>query len=308
MVSRLLTVVPMQYLKPFGDSSLTTVKIITDSTCDLPPAIRKQYNIGTIPVNVILDDNLYSQYDITNDDFYSRMAAGELASTGVPSPNVFKIAFDDALEEFDDVIVFTLSSKLSGVFQTATMVAKQFFDDRIIIIDSAALTLQLGLAVYEAAKFAREGKTREEIITLANNVLIPKNNILGVIATLKNLKRSGRIGAISWLLGSLLSVKPLLQLEDGLIVSPGKVRNLDHGMTLLKKTGRFASEHREVDTIFCAHARNPERGKELVDFFKDLPNPASEIFCGEIGPSMGTHIGPGAFGFAWLGRFEKEWL
>lgn len=288
---------------------MTTVKIIADSTCDLPPAILKRYNIGTIPVNVILGDNVYSQYDLTNDAFYSRMAAGELASTGVPSPNVFKNAFDEALEEFNEVIVFTVSSKLSGVFQTATIVAKQFYNDnQITIIDSAAATLQLGLAVYEAAKFALEGKTREEIVTFANNVLIPKNNILGVIATLKNLKRSGRIGTISWLVGSLLSVKPLLQLEDGLIVSPGKVRNLDHGMSLLQITGRFASEHREVDTLFCAHARNPERGKELVDFFKDLPNPASEIICGEIGPSMGTHIGPGAFGFAWIGKYDKEWL
>lgn len=287
---------------------MTTVKIVTDSTCDLPPAILKRYNIGTIPVSVILGDTVYSQYDITNDDFYSRMAAGELSSTGVPAPNVFKNAYDEALQESNEVIVFTLSSKLSGLFQTATMVAKQFYDDQITIIDSAAATLQLGLAVYEAAKLAYEGKTKEEIITFADNVLVPKNNLLGMVATLKNLKRSGRIGTVSWLLGSLLSVKPLIQIEDGLIISPDKVHNSNHGMTILQKIGRLASDHREVDTIFCGHSRNLEQGKELLDFFKDLPNPASEFIFGEIGPSMGTHIGPGAFGFAWIGKYDKEWL
>ncbi len=287
---------------------MPTVKIITDSTCDLPPAILKRYNIGTIPVSVILDDNVYSQYDITNDDFYSQMAAGAQASTGVPAPKVFKNAYDEALEEYNEAIVFTVSSKLSGVFQTASMVAKQFYENQITIIDSAAATLQLGLAVYEAAKLAYEGKTKEEIVTFANNVLVPNNNLLGVLSTLKNLKRSGRIGTISWLVGSLLSVKPLLQIDNGLIVSPDKVRSLDHGMTVLQKTGRLASEHREIDTIFCGHARNPERGKELLDFFKDLPNPASEFIFGEIGPSMGTHIGPGAFGFSWIGKYDKEWL
>lgn len=287
---------------------MANVKIIVDSTCDLPSTILKRLNIGTIPVNVILDDTVYSQYDLTNDEFYSRMAAGEIASTGVPAPSVFKNAFDKALEESNEIIAFSPSSKLSGLFQTATMVAKQFFDEQITTIDSTGATFHLGLAVYEAAKLAAEGKTKEEILAFVNTVIIPKNNLLGIVATLQNLKRSGRIGTISWLLGSMLSVKLLLQIEEGLIVSPGKVRNLDHGMSVLQKTGRFASEHRETDTIFCGHSRNPEMGKELLDFFKDLPNPATEIIFGEIGPSMGTHIGPGAFGFAWIGKYDKDWL
>ena len=287
---------------------MTQVKIVADSTCDLPLEIIEKFNIGLIPANVIFDKEIYSHYQIPNDVFYQRLINGEISSTGVPAPKVFKEAYEKALTETDDVIVFTLTGKLSSMFSAAIMVVKQFFDERISIIDTLTMTLEMGLIVYLAAKMAKEGKSKKEILRIVETILIPNSHLLGVADTLKYLKRSGRISSITWLLGSLLSVKPLIQVEDGLITSPGKVRGTEHALETLQKVGRQVIANNSIETIICGHSFDLERGKKLVDFFKELPNAPSEIILAEVGPVIGSHIGPRALGFAWIGDFKKEWL
>ena len=101
---------------------MAKVKIVADSTCDLPIAIIKNLDIEIIPANVIFGDQMYSHYEISNDEFYQRLKKGEMPSTGVPAPKVFKTAFDNALKNADELIVFTLSKKLSAMFQTGTLI------------------------------------------------------------------------------------------------------------------------------------------------------------------------------------------
>jgi len=131
---------------------------------------------------------------------------------------------------------------------------------------------------------------------------------LGIVDSLKYLRRGGRVNTITWLLGSLLSVKPILRIEDGLLVSHGRVRGSDHALEVLQNVIRKATETRVLETIMLGHSHDPEKGKILKDYFLDLPNAPQDVLLAEIGPVCGTHLGPGALGIAWFGNYQKEWL
>ena len=287
---------------------MAQVKIVADSTCDLPIELVQKNNIGIIPANVIFDKEIYSHFQITNEVFYQRLIDGDSPSTGVPAPRVFKEVFENALEESNEVIVFTLTKKLSGMFSAANLVRDQFFDEKITIIDTQTVTLEMGLIVYLASKLAQEGKSKEEILRIVEGIYIPDSHLFAVVDSLKYLKRGGRISSITWLLGSLLSVKPIIQIEDGLIVSPGKVRGTEHAMELIKKVGEQVIRNNSIETLFCGYSFDKERGKELLDYFSDLANAPEELILAEVGPIVGSHVGPGAIGLSWIGDFKKEWM
>lgn len=287
---------------------MVNVKIVADSTCDLPIAITKNLDIEIIPANVIFDNKIYSHYNISNDEFYQRLAKGEMPSTGVPAPNVFKKAFDNALNTTDEVIVLTLSKKLSAMYQTATLVVNNLFDERITIIDSETVTLEMGLITYLAAKQAKEGVSKEEILQTINDFLIPNSQLIGVVDTLKYLKKSGRISTISWLIGSVLSIKPIVHIEDGLIKSPGKVRGKGHALEILEDVAKKIVANKKSDSIIVGHSHDLARALEFEKIIKELPNAPTDVLIGEIGPVVGTHLGPGAIGFAWIGNFAEEWI
>ncbi|MFW9923200.1 MAG: DegV family protein [Candidatus Thorarchaeota archaeon] len=286
---------------------MTAVKILSDSTCDLPQKIINDYNIGLIPVNVIFNDEIIPQNKLSNKEFFDRLLQGEIATTGVPSPKTYKDAYDKALKSADKIIVITVTGKLSGVYNAARLVAKEFYNDEVIVIDSEAVTLENGMLVYEAAKMAKNNFTAKEITDKITSY-IPSTHLLGAVDTLKFLKKGGRINMITWLLGSLLSVKPIIHVEKGQLFSPCRTRSSDHAMEILKRASTFALQNRIIDTVFCGYSYNMERGKELNDFLCDLPEGPTEIIFGEIGPAMSAHIGPNAVGFAWVGDYHKDWL
>ncbi|MGC9780317.1 MAG: DegV family protein [Candidatus Heimdallarchaeota archaeon] len=287
---------------------MANVKIISDSTFDLPIVLIKKLDISVIPANVIFDSEIISHYDISNEDFYNRLSQGETSTTGVPSPKTFKDVFDDSLDASDDVLVFTLSKKLSGMYSTAKLVVDNFFDERITIIDTESATLQMGLIVYLSALKAKSGHSKQEIIDYANNFLIPNSQLLGIVDSLRYLKRSGRISTIRWLLGSLLSIKPIIRLDDGLITSPGKVRSKEHAIELLQKVAHQVVASKKSDSMIVGHIRNFELAKEFEEYIKAIPNAPNDIILSEVGPVVGTHLGLGAIGYAWIGGFNKDWL
>ncbi|NHJ31574.1 MAG: DegV family protein [Asgard group archaeon] len=287
---------------------MAKVKIVADSTCDLPITTIKNLDIEIIPANVIFEDHVFSHYDISNEEFYQRQKNGEMSSTGVPSPKVFKTAFDNALKTSDEIIVFTLSKKLSAMYQTATLVVNNFFDERVTIIDSETVTLEMGLITYLAAMQAKDGASKEELLNFINDFLIPHSQLLGVVDTLRYLKRSGRISTISWLIGSVLSIKPIVRIEDGLIKSPGKVRGKEHALEILKSVADKIVANKKSDTIVVGHSHDLERALEFEKLVKELPNAPTDVLIGEIGPVVGTHLGPGAIGFAWIGDYKDEWI
>ncbi|HUT80171.1 MAG TPA: DegV family protein [Candidatus Bathyarchaeia archaeon] len=287
---------------------MSKVKIVSDSACDLSLDILKQLNIETIPARVVFGDTSYSDYDLSREEFYQRLAQGEMPSTGVPAPKVFKNTFENALKESDEVIVFTLSKKLSGIYSTANVVASNLFDDRITILDTEAATLQSGLIVYLVAKKAQEGYSKDELLSYFYEKILPYSQLFAIVDSLKYLKKGGRINTIRWLFGSLLSVKPFIHIENGLLSSPGKVRGRQNALDILKKVAVKALNERKLDTFIIGHANDLIRAQELKDLILELSNTPSEILLLEIGPVVGSHTGPKAIGISWLGEFDKKWL
>ena len=182
---------------------MSLVKIISDSTFDMPLDLINKYDIEVIPANIIINEEIISHYDITNKEFYERLKQGDMPSSGVPAPKIFKNAYENALKKSDEVIIFTLSKKLSAMYQTAVMVNNQFFNGELTIIDTQTTTVEMSLIVLEAAKLANNGATKDEIIYFTKTQLIPYSHLLGAIASLKYLRKGGRISGISWLLGSI---------------------------------------------------------------------------------------------------------
>ncbi|MHA1211691.1 MAG: DegV family protein [Candidatus Heimdallarchaeota archaeon] len=287
---------------------MTNVKIVTDSGCDLPLDLIKELNIEAIPARVNFQNESFLDYDLPRNDFYQRLINGEMPTTGVPAPKQFKLAFERALDESDDVIVFTVSRKLSGIYSTAQMIANQFFKDNLTIIDTQTATLEMGLIVYLAAKKASNGCSKEELLKYLHHEILPNSNLIGFVDSLKHLRKGGRVGTIAWLLGSLLSYKPLIHFKDGVLDSPGKVRGKEQVINVLGNFAKKFVETRKSETVIVGHANDLENAKVLADILDDLPDPPEEIQIHEIGSVIGTHTGPGALGYAWIGDFQKQWL
>jgi len=287
---------------------MSKIKIICDSTSDIPQQLVTKYDIGVIPANVIFEDEIISHYDITNDQFYARLKRGEIPTTGVPAPKIFKDIFDKCLESSSELIVLTLSKKLSGMYSSAIMVANEFYDNNITVIDTEAVTLQMAAIVIEAAMKAQSGASKDEILNLITKTLVPKSQLLGVVDSLKYLRRGGRINTITWLLGSLLSVKPIIRIEDGLLASHGRVRGSNHTLKVLQTVIRKATKTRILDTMMLGHSNDSEKGKILLDYISELPNAPRDVILAEIGPVCGAHLGPGTLGIAWFGEYQKEWI
>ncbi|MHA1245379.1 MAG: DegV family protein [Candidatus Heimdallarchaeota archaeon] len=286
------------------------LKIIADSTCDLPEEIIKKYNIGIVSLNIIFNnEEVRTQYiNLTNEEFYQRLSSGESASSGVPSPIIFKEKIDEGLKEADEVIFITLSSKMSAVFQMATLAKNEYFDDKVTIVDSFCGTIQTGLVVLEAAKKVKEGKTKEEVLAYLNETLIPNARLISYASTLKYLRRSGRISRIRHLMGVVLRIKPIFNIEDGMIAAAGSVmlwQSIDDAF--LKLLTKVAGEQ-ITDTMFIAHSGNPEKCQELIDYMKSLPNAPKNVLMAEVGPAVGVHVGPNTFGFVWIGNYDPKWF
>ncbi|NHJ41270.1 MAG: DegV family protein [Asgard group archaeon] len=290
---------------------MAKIKIVSDSTCDLPEELIEKYNIGIVPTNIIFSENeVYQQYvNITNEEFYNRLTkVKDLPSTAIPAPKHFKDAYDKALEEADDVITFCVTSKLSGMFSNASIVAKQFFKDKVTVIDTQLATLQMGFVVLEAAKMAAKGETKEAILEYVSKILLPNARIIGVVPTLKYVQKGGRIGKAASLIGGLLRYKPFIGIENGEIGAYGKARGDKKAYKALLSLARKIKDKLLVKHILVLHSANLEKAKDLAKDFQKIDKKQNELTIMEVGPAIGVHLGPGALGFVWIGDFDKKWL
>ncbi|NHJ40263.1 MAG: DegV family protein [Asgard group archaeon] len=286
------------------------IGLISDATCDLPKEIIEQYDIGIIPVNVIFGENEVRQpfYDLQNEEFYRRINAGENAKSGIPAPKVIKDKLDEYFKKYDELIVITLSSKLSALNQAVNaLVIKEKFEN-ITVIDSLCGTIETGLVVLIAAREIAIGKNKEEIVNYIQKEIVPNVNLISYADTLKYLRRGGRISRLTHLMGRALNIKPIFYIKEGEIVSPGRVMLWQNIDTAFKKLMAKVAGNQTYDTIFVAHSGNPERCKEFIEYFKTLPNAPKEILMAEVGPAVGVHVGPNTIGFVWIGKYDEKWF
>lgn len=270
------------------------VKIVTDSTCDLPPDIVERLGITVLPMRIhVGSKTLRDGTEITARDFFQKAEhAPSPPTTTPPTLREFEEAFADLTRQTDEVVAILVSSKLSPTFRTATRAAAPLLGrSKIVIIDSQLITVGLGMLVTAAAQAATEGATLDEIVRLVRG-LIPRIYIAFFVETLDYLERGGRVGKAQALLGGMLSIKPLLILEEGDIVALEKVRTRQKA---IEKLVEFITEFTRIERMVILHSTTPEDVSTLIEQI-NLVLPNLDITVDYYGPVMATHLGPNALG------------
>ncbi|MDQ6712167.1 MAG: DegV family protein [Candidatus Dormibacteraeota bacterium] len=273
------------------------VRIVTDSTADLTSAQQQAAGITVVPLNVHFGDRVFRDHvDLTGDEFFRRlMASAQLPRTSQPSVGVFEEAYRALRQNGDDIVSVHLSSKVSGTYNSALMAAKEVDETAIEVVDSLSTSMALGFIALEGAKLAREGKDRATIAERLRT-LVPKARVICVVDTLTYLERGGRIGKARALLGSLLNVKPILQLNNGEVVPVGRARGMPQG---LSKLVELLERDGQVSQLAVMHGAASAHAAQVRDRVA-ASYPGLDILLTEIGAVLGTHTGPGVIGFTYL--------
>lgn len=272
-----------------------TIRVITDSTCDLPASTIEKYDIKVVPFYINVGEEEYLDgIDITREEFYTKLPDFPTnPTTAVPSPMKFKAIYDALAEEgATDIISIHISEALSAMVNVARVAAQETVSAAIHVVDGRQLSLGTGFLVEKAAELASKGLKLTEIMDALHSQ-IKRTYVFAALDTLEFLKRSGRMNRWASNLGSLLQIKPILTMNDGL---PGneKVRTGDKA---LKRVVQLLESVGKIERIALVHTHAPERVAELKKLAEHLL-PKGDLMIEDITPVIGAHIGPGAAGFA----------
>lgn len=274
------------------------VHIVTDSASDLSVEDATAYGIQVVPLTIrFRDEEFVDREQLSVSDFYRRMAASDaLPETAAPSPGAFEEAFRKAAADGADAVVcITLSSELSATMQSAQNAARALEGEiDVRVVDSKSITAGLATQVVEAAKLARDGATVDEVVARVDE-LVAGTMIYGALDTLENLEKGGRIGKARSMLGSMLSIKPIILIKDGAVEEAAKQRTRRKALEWLRDA-LYAEA--EVKHLVVAHGEAPD-----VDAFLDLiadRYPRDQVKIGSIGAVIGTHGGPRIIGVCYV--------
>ncbi|MFB6496952.1 DegV family protein [Bacillus haynesii] len=275
---------------------MTRIKIVTDSTADLSEELLRKYHISVLPLSISIDGTVYrDRFDIQPDEFIEKMErAAELPKSSQPPLGAFIELYEELTADGSEVISIHLSSQLSGTYQTAVS-ASNMVDGNITVIDSMYISKGLGFQVVRAALLAEEGMTAEAIVKDLEN-LRDRTSLYVTIDHFDNLIKGGRIGRGKALIGSLLKVKPIARLEDGIYTPEKNVRSSSQLIRYL--TGQFLStvKGRTVQAIGIAHADALDLAHRLKDSLLEHI-PGIDIDIAYTTPIISVHTGKGAIGF-----------
>ena len=276
-----------------------TVRIVTDSTCDLPAETIARYGICVVPLYINVGrQGFLDGIDITRQEFYTRLPSfSEHPTTAVPSPQKFHAMYDALADEgATEILSIHISVSLSAVVDMARVAAQETTTLPVTVFDSHQLSLGTGFMVETAAKMAVEGSSVAEIL-VELNAQIQRSHVFAALDTLEYLKRSGRMNKYMAGFATLLQIKPILTMYDG---NPGteRVRTRDRAM---KRLVEMLTAVGSLERIAIVHTHAlPKHLAELRTLAAHLL-PQGEILTEEITPVIGAHIGPGAMGFAVVG-------
>ena len=272
-----------------------TVRIVTDSTCDLPADTIARYGICVVPFYInVGNQSFLDGIDLTREDFYKRLPDYPVhPTTALPSPQKFRAVYDAlAGQGATQVLSIHISLSLSGALNVARLAASETTSVHVTVFDSRQLSLGSGFLVETAARMAEAGHDIEEIIKTLN-IQIKRTHVFAALDTLDFLRRSGRMNSLMANLGALLKIKPILTMFDG-IATNERVRTRERALhrlrELLEQIGPF-------ERLAILHTNAPERVTELRSIVAGFSND-TDIQVANLTPVIGAHIGPGAFGFA----------
>ncbi len=272
-----------------------TIRIVTDSTCDLPQEVILEYGINIIPLYIHAGGREYRDgVDLSRPEFFEKLPSFQpAATTAVPGPDVFRMEYERlAAEGATEILSIHISEKLSAMVNVAREAAKETTVVPVTVFDSRQLSLGMGFQVVAAAEAAAAGRTMPEILAMLEKQ-ITRTHVFAALDTLEFMRRSGRMNFALATLGTLLQIKPLLKMYDG---EPTAERVRTRGGAV-KRLVELLLEFGPYEKAAILHSAAAERARELLEEIRNLL-PAGEIWMEEINPVIGTHIGPGVIGFA----------
>ena len=267
------------------------IKIITDSTSDLPKEIAEELGIIVIPLNVHFGDEVYKDgVDIFPDEFYPRLEkSAELPKTSQPSIGDFINIYKPILDNGDQIISIHVSSKLSGTFNSASQAKSQLDENNSIsIIDTKSVSMGVGLISIYAAKLIKSENLSLEEATKKITDIIDKTETIALVETLEFLQKGGRISKAKELIGNLLKVRPILKSEDGIIVQIGRERSRNKGISFLEQSAKTSSP---LQYISIMYSTTPDEAQNLADKLRSENITPSIARLGRV---IGTYACPQA--------------
>ena len=283
-----------------------SVRIICDSACDITQEQAKEWGITVLPLKILWGgEEFLDGVTMKTGEFYEKLIeTDELPTTSQLSPYDFEKAFQEVTDAGDTAVCFTISSKLSGTYQSAN-IAKEEFGDNIIVVDTLNAAVGEQVIVKRAMELRDSGKTAQEIADIINE---EKKNVkvIALIDTLEYLKRSGRISATAAMAGTVLNIKPVVAIEDGVINVLGKARGSKNGnnklMELVQKEG---IDFKRPFLLTYAGLNEDLLQKYIKDSSSLYEGKTKELERVPLGSAIGTHVGPGAIGVAFFGENKR---
>ena len=275
------------------------VHIVTDSACDLSDQLVKEHNIVVVPLTIRFgEEELEDRRQLSPAEFWERCRGkGALPQTAAPSPGAFVAAFQQAVDEgADGVLCLTISSKVSGTYASAVTAADTFTSAPVRVVDTYSLTMGQGLLVIAAAEDAAAGMGLDDLVaTTADRS--GRTRIYGVIGGLEHLQRGGRIGGARALVGSLLNIKPVIQLKDGEVAEESKQRTRARALA-------YMTEKVKADAPVERIAVADGACDDFADVLASMEGIATDhpLLPVELGPVVGTHAGPNTVGVCYIVR------
>ena len=277
------------------------VKIVTDSTSYIPDELIKEYDISVVSLNVLLNGISYREVELENEKFYEEMDKSEdIPTSSQPNIEEFSKVFKSIAAKGDDIVGIFISSEMSGTYSTAhlikEMVLEEYPNTSIELVDSRTNCMQMGYQVIQAAREAKRGEEIENVVKIAKRT-IETSKFLFVPDTLKYLKKGGRIGGASALLGTILQIKPILTVEDGKTTMFDKVRTKRKAIDTIVKKVLIDIQERGLGEVIVHHINCEEEGLEVANRLKEALK--VDVKVRPIGATIGLHVGPNTIGVAY---------
>lgn len=282
---------------------MAEIAIITDSTANIPQDLVEKYKIQVVPQVLIWDgETLLDGVDISPTEFYARLTTSKnLPTTSQASMAAFKELFEPHVQRGVPILTIVISADLSGTLQSAQQAKALFPEARIELVDSRSTAMAMGFQVLAAARAAQAGEPFEEVVKVAEAAR-EKSGVIFAVDTLEFLHRGGRIGGAARLLGTALNLKPLLHVVDGKVEPLEKVRTKAKAHVRLIELIAERVDGRDKVRLSTLHAASPEEAEKLLQRVQERVNPVEALIT-EVGPVLGTHVGPGTVGIAYCTDF-----
>ena len=277
---------------------MARIRVVTDSACDIPEEVARRLNIDIVSLSIRFGDEEFTdRLDLTPEAFWAKCKASKtLPETAAPSPGAFQAAYERAkADNCDGVIVLTLSALLSATNQSAVLGSEAVAGALAVrVIDTKAVSMAQGLLVIDVAELAATGADLDQLVAHAES-LVAKVGVVAMLDTLEHLIKGGRVGGARALLGQVLSIKPLLELKDGVVAEAGRQRTRSKALVAIAEV---VKSHAPLKRLALVHGASSEVAA-LEALVADIDT-QNAIIVTDMGPVVGAHGGPGIIGLCWI--------